>query len=430
MFYWSDNKNTAPKKFNPNDKKWIEIGNDVLMEYEKIGPKKYVPAKQKNIDNGTGLERLLAVMNGLDDNYQTDLFWPSIKKIEELSKKEYIGQTKHVGSRLSLEPTQRSMRIIADHLRAATFIMGDDFGVAPANVDQGYVVRKLIRRAIRHGHMIGIQNNFTHQIAGVVINLMSEIYPELKRNKKFVIDNLLVEEEKFNRTLQQGLKKFHKNIKTLKHENKRINGKMVFDLFQSYGFPLELTQELAQENGLMVDEAGFNEEFKKHQELSRTASSGKFKGGLAGQTEMTLKYHTATHLLLAALREVLGSHVFQKGSNITDERLRLDFSHYKKIKPDEITRVTKMINDWIKQSLEVKCQEMETKKAKEIGMGVFTHKYGERVKVYLIGEQKNPISCEICGGPHVKSTGELGRFKIIKEEAVSAGVRRIKAVLE
>ncbi len=450
MFYWSDKSEPAPKKFDPDDKRWVEIGNDVLMEYEKNGPGKYVPAKQKNIDNGTGLERLLAVLNGLDDDYQTDLFWPIIKKIKELSGKAYppspLGSYRpygHIGLRPSAprlwleeragsnnksEEVVSSMRIIADHLKAVTFIMGDDQGVAPSNVGQGYVVRKLIRRAIRHGRMIGIQENFTDKIAEVVIKKMSDVYPELERNKKFVLDNLQVEEEKFTRTLQAGLREFEKVIK--KYSNKVIKGEDVFNLFQTYGFPLELTKELAYEKGWTVDEQGFNEEFKKHQELSRTAAAGKFKGGLAGQTEMTTKYHTATHLLLAALREVLGAHVFQKGSNITDERLRLDFSHGEKMSAEQIAAVEKIVNEKIKDDLPVVMQEMSIEEAEKSGaMGVFSHKYGDKVKVYTIGEIAQPFSREICGGPHVERTGVLGRFKIIKEEASSSGVRRIKAVL-
>ncbi|HOZ36869.1 MAG TPA: alanine--tRNA ligase [bacterium] len=443
MFYWSDREVSASEMFDPTDKRWVEIGNDVLMQYKKVGENKYETAEQKNIDNGTGLERTLAVLNGLDDNYQTDLFWPIILKIEELSGKKYLASSlslerkagrgdEQQSSKYNLESTVKSMRIIADHLRAAVMIMGDDLGVAPSNVDQGYVVRKLIRRAIRHGRMIGITENFTDKIAEVVIEIMGDIYPELERNKKFIIENLAAEEEKFGRTLQEGLKVFYENMKALKHENKNtVEGKSAFDLFQSYGFPFELTKELAKENGLGVDEAGFEEEFKKHQELSRTAAAGKFKGGLADHSEKVTAYHTATHLLNAALRQVLGEHVFQKGSNITEERLRFDFSHPEKMTGEQIKKVEDLVNEVIQKDVAVECAEMTAEEAKAKGaIGVFADKYGEKVKVYSVVGGDVCFSKEICGGPHVTNTGEMGHFKIIKEEASSAGVRRIKAVLE
>ena len=444
MFYWADDATPAPDRFEVEDERWVEIGNDVLMQYTKQGENKYIPAEQKNIDNGTGLERLTALMNRLDDNYLTDLFKPIIEKIEELSNKKY-GEDK--------EQT-KSMRIIADHLRAATFIMADDSKIAPSNVDKGYVVRKLIRRAIRHGRMLGIKDNFTHKIGEVVINLMKDIYSELEKNKEFVLNNLQAEEEKFTKTLQQGLKEFNKL--------KKITGKDAFNLFQTYGFPIELTKELAKEKNLEVDEKEFELEMQKHQELSRTASAGKFKGGLANQSEQTIKYHTAAHLMLAALRKVLGDHVEQKGSNINEERLRFDFSHSQKMTDEQKAEVEKLVNEWIEQDLEVSCEEMSLKEAKQKNaMGVFEDKYGDkvhpvksatesrsakqfnRVKIYSVGD----ISCEICGGPHVQKTGVLGspcemqsnfsngkiisqgKFKIKKEESSSAGVRRIKAVL-
>ncbi|HPI67098.1 MAG TPA: alanine--tRNA ligase [bacterium] len=450
MFYWVDKKGPAPKVFDPSDKRWVEIGNDVLMQYEKIGENKYKPANQKNIDNGTGLERNLAVISGLDDDYQTDLFLPIIQKIEELSGQKYIttpsAPAGH-GPLLEKEGTIRSMRIIADHLRAVTFIMGDDHGIAPANVDQGYVVRKLIRRAIRHGRLLGIKENFTHQIATVVINLMNDVYPELDRSRKFVLDNLQVEEEKFTQTLQEGIKEFEKETKKLeaplssRHggmvaeatRDKEIKGIVAFNLFQSFGFPLELTKELAKEKGLAVDESGFNIEMQKHQELSRTAAAGKFKGGLADHSEKVTQYHTATHLLNAALRKVLGPHIYQKGSNITEERMRFDFSHSEKMTAEQIKQAEDLVNEMINKKMDVTCEEMTVTEAKAKGaIGVFADKYGDQVKVYSVCDPNNlaeNFSCEICGGPHVKNTGELGAFKIIKEEASSAGVRRIKAVL-
>ncbi|MFH1610351.1 MAG: alanine--tRNA ligase [Patescibacteria group bacterium] len=412
MFYWTDDSTPASDKFDVKDQKWVEIGNDVLMQYTKQGENKYIPAEQKNIDNGTGLERLTAVMNRLDDNYLTDLFEPIIKKIEELSGKKYGDN----------EEETKSIRIIADHLRAATFIMADNIGIVPSNVDKGYVVRKLIRRAIRHGRMLGIQDNFTHKIGEVVVNLMKDIYSELDKNKEFVISNLQAEEEKFTKTLQQGLKEFEKLV----GKNEQISGKDVFNLFQTYGFPIELTQELAKEKNLEVDEKEFELEMQKHQKLSRTASAGKFKGGLANQSEQTIKYHTVAHLMLVALRQVLGDHVEQKGSNINEERLRFDFSHSEKMTDEQKFEVEKLVNEWINQDLEVSCEEMSLEEAKQKNaMGVFEDKYGDKVKIYSVAD----ISCEICGGPHVKKTGVLGKFKIKKEESSSAGVRRIKAVL-
>lgn len=412
--YWMDNFVPAPKRFDPNDERWVELGNDVLMQYEKVEEGKYIPARQKNIDNGTGFERVVAVANNLDDNYLTDLFLPIMNKIEELSGKKYSD---------NLEQT-KSMRIIADHLRAATFIMADDAKIQPSNLDKGYVIRKLIRRAIRHGRMIGIQENFIDKIGEVVIGLTQDIYPELEKNKSFILDNLKLEEEKFTKTLQQGLSAF---AKATADKKEFIDGKTAFNLFQTYGFPLELTQEIAREKNLEVDKQGFEAEMKKHQELSRTAAQGKFKGGLANQSEQTVKYHTAAHLMLAALRKVLGEYVEQRGSNINEERLRFDFSHNEKMTDEQKAEVEKLVNNWIKQDLEVICEEMSLDEAKKQGAtGVFENKYGDKVKVYSICD----ISCEICAGPHVKSTGMLGKFKIKKEISSSAGVRRIKAVLE
>ena len=418
--------------------KYVEIWNDVFMEYNKTASGKFEPLAQKNVDTGMGVERTVSVLNGYQDNYQ-ELIKPLVDKIEELAGKKYEGEF------------VRSMRIIADHLRAATFIMGDDLGIAPSNVDQGYVVRKLIRRAIRHGRMIGIQDNFTHKIGQAVMSAMGDVYPELIKNKEFVLANFKTEEDKFTKTLQAGLKEFHKSTentkvqsltpspspvlrergtgrgrKTQKHTTE-LSGLAAFNLFQTYGFPLELTKEMAYEKGFSVDEPGFNQEFKKHQELSRTAAAGKFKGGLGEQTEQTIKYHTATHLLHAALRQVLCDHVFQRGSNITDERLRFDFSHGAKMSAEQKAAVEKIVNQLIDDDLPVNFVELPVAEAKKKGaIGVFADKYGEQVKVYSIGD----YSREICGGPHVARTGVLGHFKIIKEEASSAGVRRIKAILQ
>ncbi len=425
MFYITDQKPCGPNcQPSCSCGRYVEIWNDVFMQYNKTAEGKYEPLKQKNIDTGMGVERVVAVLNGYQDNYQ-ELLKPVIQKVEQLSGKAY----------LSSAETTKSMRIIADHLRAATFIMGDDLGVAPSNVDQGYVVRKLIRRAIRHGRMIGIQQNFTRQIGMVVIETMGDVYPELEQNRKFVLDNLTIEEDKFMATLQKGLRVFKDSLGKLEStksgQKKLINGKLAFDLYQTYGFPLELIKELAKEQGLAVDEQEFAEEFKKHQEKSRTAAAGKFKGGLGDHSEMAIKYHTATHLLHAALRQVLGSHVVQKGSNITDERLRFDFSHGEKMTEEEKQKVEAIVNEQIAKDLPVSWQEMSLEEAKAKGaIGLFEHKYGNKVKVYIIGDEEHPFSREICGGPHVTSTGVLGHFRIKKEQASSAGVRRIKAVLE
>ncbi|MFH1457537.1 MAG: alanine--tRNA ligase [Patescibacteria group bacterium] len=419
MFYWTDDKVPAPEKFDPQDKNWVEIGNDVLMQYTKQGQNKYLPAKQKNIDNGTGLERLTAVLNNLDDNYLTDLFKPIIEKIEELSNKDYSS---------SFQDDRKSIRIVADHLRAVTFIMADDAKVSPSNVDSGYVVRKLIRRAIRHGRMLGIKENFTHTIGAVVVDLMNDVYPELNKNKNFILDSLKLEEEKFTKTLQSGLKEFSKLVsKCQSIQCQKISGKDAFNLFQTYGFPLELTQELAREKGIEVDVDGFNIQMKKHQDLSRTASVGKFKGGLANQSEKTIKYHTVAHLMLAALRQIFNQNIQQRGSNINEERLRFDFSYPEKLTDQEKNKIEELVNNWVKQDIEVKCEEMSLGEARQKNAtGIFEDKYGETVKVYSIGD----FSKEICGGPHVSRTGILGKFKIKKEESSSAGIRRIKAVLE
>jgi len=440
MFYWTGDKNFVPEVFDPTDKNWVEIGNDVIMQYEKIGENKYKSASQKNIDNGTGLERLLAVMNGLDDNYQTDLFWPIIEKIEELSGKKYgLVETQDFASLQNVNYITKSMRIIADHLRAVTFIMADPAGIAPSNTDQGYVVRKLIRRAIRHGKLIGIDKNFCAEIATVVIDNMQNVYAELETNKKFVLDNLSLEEDKFRKTLEIGLKELEKYLigREVRDAKNIIFGKSAFYFYQTYGLPSEVIKDMAKEKKVEVEkdfDKKFEAEMQKHQDLSRTASAGKFKGGLANQSAMAIKYHTASHLLLQALRIVLGKHVFQKGSNITDERLRLDFSHEEKMTAEQIAQVENIVNEQIQRKMPVECAEMDLVAAKNQGaMGVFANKYGERVKVYTVSnpaEAGPPFSREICGGPHVKNTSELGKFKIIKEEASSAGVRRIKAKLE
>jgi len=421
MFYWNDDRNPAPKEFDPKDARWVEIWNDVFMEYNKTKEGSYEPLKQKNVDTGMGLERTLSVLNGLDDDYKTELFINQIKKIEELSGKKYEES----------EEITRAMRIIADHIKAATFIMGDDKDMIPSNLDQGYVVRRLIRRAIRYGRQLEIKNDlWTKEIASVVIGDYEGVYPELVRNKEFILNNLDEEEAKFKKTLEKGLKKINETIKVFLNKKlfyEKLPGRVAFDLYQTDGFPIEMTEEIAKERGIDVDREEFNQEMKKHQEKSRTAAAGKFKSGLADTSEETKKLHTAAHLLLAALRKVLGEHVIQKGSNITAERLRFDFSYPEKMTDEQKQEVERLVNEVIKKDLPVKCEEMSLDEAKKQGaMGIFESKYGHKVKVYSIDD----YSKEICAGPHVERTSQLGHFKIIKEQSSSAGVRRIKAILE
>ena len=324
------------------------------------------------------------------------------------------------------------MRIIADHIKAAVFIIGDEKGVTPSNMNQGYVVRRLIRRAIRHGKKLGIsQENWTRTIAENVVRQFNEFFPELGKNAAYVYAQLDEEEGKFNKTLERGLKEFERIINSLSIEHRTITGKDAFDLYQTYGFPIEMTIELAREQELEINIKEYEDELEKHSELSRTASAGMFKGGLADAGDASRKYHTATHLLLSALRKVLGNHVNQKGSNITEDRLRFDFSHPEKLTDEQKMEVERLVNEAIDADLPVSCEEMTVEKAKDMNaVGVFESKYGEQVKVYTVGDDADPYSREICGGPHAGRTGELGKFKIKKEEASSAGVRRIKATLE
>jgi len=386
--------------------KFLEIGNSVFMQYQKAVDG-WQELANKNVDFGGGLERILMVISNENSIFKTDLFARIIAKIEELSGKKYADNVK-------------AFEVVADHIKSATFIVGDDKGVAPSNTDQGYIVRRLLRRAIRFGRGLGITKDmWTKEVAHVVISDYKDTYPELGRNQAFIEENFDNEEEKFNRTLENGLKEFNKI-------SGDIDGASAFNLYQSYGFPVEITEELAAEKGVKVDKAGFTAELTKHQELSRTASAGKFKGGLADSSEATTKLHTAAHLLLAALRQVLGDHVSQKGSNITAERLRFDFSHPEKMTAEQITEAERLVNEAIAKSFEVTCEEISLEEAKNTGaMGVFDSKYGEKVKVYTAGD----FSREICGGPHVNNTGILGHFTIVKEESSSSGVRRIKATL-
>ncbi len=409
QFFWTG-KDDAPEVFDSENRNWVEIGNDVLMQYVKDAEGNYVEAEQKNIDFGGGVERTLAVLRGFDDNYLTEIWQPIIKKIEEFSEKKY-GES---------ERETRHMRIIADHLKAAVFIIAD--GVVPSNSEQGYVLRRLIRRAIRYGRNLGLQN-FVCDVAKRVFPIYED-YDNLQKNKIKILEELKKEEKKFLETLERGINLFSK----ITNDSKALSGKDAFLLYQSYGFPIEITIEFAKENGILVDEKGFEEENRKHQDLSRTASAGAFKSGLADDSEATTRLHTATHLLNQALRIILKApNIFQKGSNITPERARFDFNFDRKLTAEEIKLIEDLVNEIINKNLDVVCEEMSVGEAKENGaQGVFDSKYGKKVKVYSVGD----FSKEICAGPHVKNTSEIGHFKIIKEESSSSGVRRIKAIVE
>lgn len=433
MFYWKGESEFPPVGSNPrtDEDNWLEIWNDVFMEYFKKEDGTFEPLQQKNVDTGMGMERTLVTLNNFNDVFEVDTFKSIIEKIESISGKSYkVGD-----SSATAQNDIVSMRIVADHLRTATMIMGDDKGITPSNVDQGYIVRRLIRRAVRHGRLLDIENNFCTEIAKEVINIFADVYPEVKKNENFVITEMEKEEVKFRKTLEDGLKEFEKLLKGFqmaeaKTGNKitEISGKQAFKLYDTYGFPLEITQELAKENNLTVDEKGFIEAFTKHQELSRAGAEQKFKGGLADTSEQSTKYHTATHLLLASLRHVLGADIVQKGSNITAERLRFDFNWSEKLTPEQIKAVEDLVNQKIGENIPVEMKEMPKNEAKDIVTvrSFDLDKYGDVVKVYKIGD----FSTEFCGGPHVENTGVLGHFKIAKEEASSAGVRRIKAILE
>ncbi len=395
--------------------RFLEIWNDVFMQYNKTADGQYVPMAKKNVDTGMGLERTVCTLNGCKTVYETDAFTNIIAKISELSGKHYDDD----------EATTKAFRIVADHLRTSTFIMGDPRGVSPSNVDQGYVLRRLIRRAVRFGMQLGMPEGFTAEIGKVVINQYAEIYPELKQNENFVLEQFKLEETRFARTLRQGEREFEKAVSRM-GENKVIDGVVAFNLYATYGFPIEMTCELAKEHGLTVDEAGFEKHFAEHQKSSHAGAEQRFKGGLADSSAQSARLHTATHLLHAALRRVLGDEVAQKGSNITPERLRFDFSFGRKVTKDELAQVEALVNEWIKADVPVVMTETTVEDAKKEGaIGLFESKYGERVRMYTMGE----YSKEICGGPHASHTGELVSFKILKEESSSAGVRRIKAVI-
>ncbi len=411
MFYWrSDDE--IPKVFDPEDKRWVEIWNDVFMQYEKKADGTVIELPKKNVDTGMGVERTTAILEGVNDNYASSIWRDVIEKIEEISGKSYKND-------------YLSMRIIADHIRTSVFILGDDAGVVPSNTDRGYILRRLIRRMIRHARKLNIDLNsdFEVTLAELIINKYSKYYEELSKNKERIIDELTKEKVKFSKTLEKGLKVFEKETANLN----KIDKDLAFKLYDTYGFPIELTCELAEEKNMEVDTEGFKEKFKEHQEKSRTASKGMFKGGLAGDSETETKYHTATHLLNAALKITVSEDVHQKGSNINNERMRFDFSCDHKLTPEEIKNTEDLVNKWIKEDLPVSVKEMTKEEAVKIGAEhMFIERYPDVVTVYFVGD----VSKEICMGPHVKSTSEIGTFKIVKEEASSAGVRRIKAIIE
>ncbi|MEG0251402.1 MAG: alanine--tRNA ligase [Christensenellaceae bacterium] len=396
--------------------KYLEIWNDVFMEYNKQADGTFLPLEHKNVDTGMGLDRTIAILQGKKSVYETDVFAPIIAKIEELSGKSYANAN---------DDERKSFRIVADHIRCATFMIGDERGITPSNVDQGYVLRRLLRRAIRFAGKLGIAEGNLIKISKVVIDKYAHAYAELKNNEERILTEIEKEEERFQKTITQGLKEFEKTVE--KMDATQIDGKSAFRLYDTFGFPIEFTLELAQERGLSVDKTGFDESFKHHQELSHAGAEQRFAGGLADTSEQTARLHTATHLLNAALRKYLSADITQKGSNITAERLRFDFNFDRKILREELDQIETFVNEAIEKGIEVIVEEMSVEQAKEQGaMGVFESKYGEVVKVYTIPG----YSKEICGGPHAKNTAELGHFTIKKEQSSSAGVRRIKAVIE
>ncbi|MDR0409677.1 MAG: alanine--tRNA ligase [Spirochaetaceae bacterium] len=402
--------------------KWLEIWNDVFMQFNKDADGKYIALKRKCVDTGMGVERTVTILSGKKSVYDTDIFAPIIAAIEGALGCKYGTDGE----------TDRSIRIIADHTRSAVFILGDPKAVSPSNTGAGYVLRRLIRRAARHARKLGNESCFLADIAAVVLEQFTETYPELLENRAFITDELNKEEEKFLETLQKGEKEFEKLLPNLLKDPKKIMpGRVAFKLYDTYGFPVELTEELANESGLSVDRAGFDAAFKKHQELSR-AGVGVFKGGLQDNSETAAKYHTATHLLQQALKLTLGPHIAQKGSNITAERMRFDFSHPEPLSKDEIERVESIVNEQIRRDLPVKMEVMNLDDAKAAGaVALFGEKYESLVKVYTIGDEATGVfSREVCGGPHIERTGLIGMFKIQKEQSSSRGVRRIRAVIE
>lgn len=425
IFYWVG-KGLPPKGSNKgtDSENWMEIWNNVFMQFNRVDEKTLEPLPKKNVDTGMGLERTNCILQGKTSVYLTEVFEPIIAKIGELAGGYVYGTN---------EEKDRSVRIIADHSRAATFILGDQKGVTPDRVGAGYVLRRLIRRAVRHGMKLGIEKDFMAEVASVVVENFKAPYPELEQNKEKIYHELTKEEAKFRVTLKKGEAEFQKMLPNLnKNPKKIISGKVAYNLYETYGYPLELTQELGKENGFTVDVEGFKEAEKKHQEASKTAEAGKAKGGIAEQSDVATKYHTATHLLQQALVDVLGNQVAQKGSNINSERMRFDFTFDRAMTKDEIQKVQDIVNEKIKEDLPVTMEVMSLDQAKKEGArALFVNKYGEQVKVYTIGRDPKTdwYSKEVCGGPHVQHTAQIGDFKIVKEQSSSAGVRRIKAVI-
>ena len=397
--------------------KYFEVWNDVFMQYDKQQDGSCVALKQSNVDTGMGVERTIAMLQGRPTVFETELFAPLVEAIVDAT-----------GHRMDEDPeTTRAFRVVCDHVRSAVFILGDEQGVAPGNLGQGYVLRRLIRRSVRYAKKLGLTVGFSRGLAERVIENYCHVYPGLRENAQFVLNELVGEEEKFEKTLTRGMAELEKVLARMsEHKQALLPGRVAFRLYDTYGFPLEFTEEICAEQGITIDRGGFDKAFKKHQEVSKQGADKAFKGGLADSSEATTRLHTATHLLHEALRMVLGDHVKQKGSNITAERLRFDFSHPARMTPEEIRRVEEIVNEQIGRDHDVGMTMMSPEEAREAGaMALFEAKYGEQVKVYRIGD----FSTEVCGGPHVARTGELGGFKIKKEASSSAGVRRIRAVL-
>lgn len=424
IFYWVG-EGLPPEGSNKgtDSKNWLEIWNNVFMQFNRVDEKTLVPLPKQNVDTGMGLERTNCILQGKTSVYLTEVFQPIIAKIEELSGYKYGSD----------EEKDKSVRIIADHSRASVFIIGDPKGVSPSNVGAGYVLRRLIRRAVRHGMKLGIDTAFLGNVADAVIENFKCAYPELEENSSKIKAELSAEEEKFRLTLKKGEAEFQKLLPNLmKNPKKIISGKVAYNLYETYGYPLELTKELGEENGFTVDEEGFKEAEKKHQEASKSLDAGKAKGGLAEQSDITTKYHTATHLLQQALVQVLGDQVAQKGSNINNERMRFDFTFSRPMTKEEIAQVEQIVNDKINEDLPVTMEVKTLEEAVAEGArALFVNKYGESVKVYTVGKDpKNDwFSKEVCGGPHVQHTAQIGKFKIEKEQSSSAGVRRIRATI-